>query len=225
MVKQIKESFQLRRKNKLKPLNCVKADWPCWKSLDCNLVYWVNYKCASTLYRGFFHHIGWQETDSSQINWDSDYVFSYIRKPLIKQRKGIVENFFRSDTHFAELVNPIMNNPTALALLAQITCLDGHTETIQTLLGDNARCVDWIPIDTAFDHKSYTVNLLKQHNITVTENTQQSLINQGYANKSTKIESEMFQKLMSITTPPHILRYVDFDQCIYDQVIWKNKNA
>lgn len=211
-------------KNKLNPLNYVTADWPCWKSPDCNLIYWVNYKCASTLYRNFFQSVGWQEITSRQINWKTDYVFSYIRNPLIKQRKGIVEIFFKDKT-FTELVTPITNNHTALVLLAQATCLDGHTETIHNLLGNNARCVDWIPIDTEIDHKTYTINLLEKHNITVSEENKQRLINQGRANESTQVESDLFQKLMSIETPPQVLRYVDFDQCIYDQVIWKNKNA
>ena len=200
----------------------VKASWPCWRAPGRNLVYWANYKCASTLYRTFFELLGWIETDSDTINWDQDYVFSYIRHPLIKQRKGIVENFV-VNPQFRELIFLILQNNLWMELIARITCLDGHSETIENLLGDKSKYVYWIPIDTDIDHKQVTLEILNNHDIRINTTALDYLLQQDKVNSSTELESKFFSQLIKVPVPANVVRYVDFDQCLYDFVT-KSKN-
>ena len=86
------------------------------------------------------------------------------------------------------------------------------------MLGDNAKLVHWIPIDTNLDHKKYTLNILAKHNENIDQKIATWLINSNKINESTVEELELFNQLSSINTPPEILRHLDFDICLYTKV-------
>ena len=200
---------------KFEPLLDHHVPWLCYRSTkNTNLVYFSCNKCASTFYDAFFKKLNWIKTTTQDINWLNDYVFSYIRNPLIRHRKGIVEgcNFF------PDMKLIFAGHPERLRFLANLTSVEAHSYTLHRMLGDNAKLVHWIPIDTNLDHKKYTLNILAKHNENIDQKIATWLINSNKINESTVEELELFNQLSSINTPPEILRHLDFDICLYTKV-------
>jgi hypothetical protein len=59
--------------------------------------------------------------------------------------------------------------------------------------------------------------MLISHNENIDQETTNWLINANKANESTPEEIEFYNQLCSIKTPPEILRYLDFDICLYNK--------
>ena len=202
-------------------INPINSTWVYFKSPTSNLMYFVNYKCASSLYRNWFAKIGWEMLHLSpeQVDWENYYVFSYIRNPLIKHRNGIVEFFATQNLMALSKLNIDIDNQWA-DIISNIVELDGHSRTIRSILGEtNSLQIDWIPIDTSFDHKQYTLDLLELHGEYILDQDIQELYSVGRVNESTATENEMFNKLIAMPVSNQIMNYIDFDQCIYDIVI------
>ena len=201
---------------KFEPLLDHHVPWLCYRSAkNANLIYFSCNKCASTFYDAFFEKLNWIRTTTQDINWSDDYVFSYIRNPLVRHRKGIVEGLFN---FFSEMKSVFIDHPERLRFLANLTSIEAHSYSIHRMLGDNAKNIHWIPIDTAIDHKQYTLNILALHSEIIDQETANWLIKSDKINESTVEESEFYNQLYNIKTPPEILRYLDFDICLYDKV-------
>jgi hypothetical protein len=201
---------------KFEPLLDHYNPWLCYRSTkNTNLVYFSCNKCASTFYDAFFEKLNWIKTTTQDIKWSNDYVFSYIRNPVVRHRKGIVEGLF---TFFPEMKSVFVGHPDRLRFLANLTSIEAHSYSIHRMLGDNARHVHWIPIDTELDHTRYTLNMLEIHNENIDQEIANWLIKSVKANESTVEEIEFYNQLYSIKTPPEILNHLDFDICLYDIV-------
>jgi hypothetical protein len=201
---------------KFEPLLDHHTPWLCYRSTkNANLIYFSCNKCASTFYDEFFKKLNWVKITTQDIDWSEDYVFSYIRNPLVRHRKGIVEGIF---TFFPEMKSVFVDHPERFKFLANLTSIEAHSYSIHRMLGDNAKHVHWIPIDTELDHKQHTLNILAIHNENIDQETATELIKSNKVNESTVEEIEFFNQLCSIKTPPEILRYIDFDICLYNKV-------
>jgi len=200
---------------KFEPLLGHYTPWLCYRSTkNTNLVYFSCNKCASTFYDAFFKKLNWIKTTTQDINWSSDYVFSYIRNPVVRHRKGIVTGLFN---FFPEMKSVFVGHPTRLRFLANLTSIEAHSYSIHRMLGDNATHIHWIPIDTDLDHTQYTLNMLATHNENIDQETANWLTKSDKINESTIEEIEFYNQLHSIKTPPEILNYLDFDICLYDK--------
>jgi len=200
---------------KFEPLLDHYVPWLCYRSTkNARLVYFSCNKCASTFYDAFFEKLNWSKMTTRDINWSDDYVFSYIRNPLVRHRKGIVEGLVN---YFSEMKPVFVVHPERFKFLANLTSIEAHSYSIHRMLGDNAKNIDWIPIDTDLDHKQYTLDMLAAHNENIEQETADWLINANKANESTVEEIEIYNQLSRISPPPEILRYLDFDICLYDR--------
>jgi hypothetical protein len=200
---------------KFEPLLDHHVPWLCYRSTkNARLVYFSCNKCASTFYDAFFEKLNWSKITTQDVKWSEDYVFSYIRNPLTRHRKGIVEGLF---SFFPEMKPVFVGHPERLKFLANLTSIEAHSYSIHRMLGNNARHIDWIPIDTDLDHRQYTLSVLAEHNENIDQETANWLINADKNNTSTVEEIEFYNQLCSIKTPPEILRYLDFDICLYNK--------
>jgi len=199
--------------HKFKPLLDYHTPWLCYRSTkNSNLVYFSCNKCASTFYDAFFERLNWKKITTADINWSDDFVFSYIRDPLVRHRKGIVEGIF---TCYPEMKQVFIETPQRFNFLANITSVEAHSYSIHRMLGYNATKIYWIPIDTDLDHRQHTLEILAKHNEIVDYETANQVITLDNANRSTVEELDFYNRLANIKTPPEILRYLDFDICLY----------
>jgi len=198
---------------KFEPLLDYHTPWLCYRSTtNSNLVYFSCNKCASTFYDAFFERLRWEKITTADINWADNFVFSYIRDPLVRHRKGIVEGIF---TYYPEMKQVFVESPQRFKFLANITSIEAHSYSIHRMLGYNATKIHWIPIDTDLDHRQYTLNILTDHNEIVNHEIKNHFMALNKVNESTVEELNFYNHLADIDPPPEILRYLDFDICLY----------
>jgi hypothetical protein len=193
--------------------------WPCWKSES--LVYFPHNKCASTLYDALFNKLGWKQTHTQAIDWNRDTVISHIRRPIEKHYKGLIEGlkYFPTVLEFFQKTT----DEESIKFLSCLSSIDPHSYTIHRYLGENAIKVHWIPIDTDVDHKQKLFEILEHNNQAVSQGVKTWFDDLGVVHPSTNEELDLYNRLISLTTPPEIKRYLDFDICLYDTVT-KPKN-
>lgn len=188
----------------------------CFKHPTLNLVFYPHQKCASTSYSALFTALQWTTIDISNINWDNDIVFAHIRDPLIRHRKGIVEGVCN---YFSEATDLFLT-PVGAEFLTNITIVESHSYTIEKWLGrKNAVKVNWIPLDINIDHAQTTFDFLATHGAPIDDKTKQWFLTMDHKNISTPEEIQMYNMLIAKDPPGEILRYIDFDRCLYDQVV------
>jgi hypothetical protein len=199
--------------------NLLEVKFPpmiCYRHPLLNLVFYPHQKCGSSTYRTLFQKLGWLVIDIANIDWNKDKVFAHIRDPLVRHRKGIVEGICNYFTEFAD----IFKDPLAAKFLTNVTIVESHSYTIEKWLGrDRAILVNWIPIDTPLDHTKETFNFLKVNGATVSTEIKQWFNDLPRRNESTPDELLLYNMLMAEETPGEILRYIDFDRCLYSQVL------
>lgn len=199
--------------------NLLKLKFPtitCYKHPDLDLVFYPHQKCASSTYRQLFVELKWEVIDINDVDWRKDTVFAHIRDPLVRHRKGIVEGICN---YFVE-AEELFFNPVGAKFLTNITIVESHSYTIEKWLGaNNAVLVNWIPIDTDIDHVQETFKFLKNQGAPIQEDVKQWFLNLPRANKSNPKELKLYDMLMAEETPGEILRYIDFDRCLYSQVV------
>lgn len=189
----------------------------CYRHPSSPLVYFPTQKSASSSYRSLFLRLEWTAIDNRDIQWEQDKVFSHIRDPLIRHRKGIVEGVLN---YFRETKDIFLKTPETFRFLSSIPIVESHSYTLEKYLTrEHAAKVHWIPIDTDLDHVQETLNFLSANGVSLDENTQQWFRFQPPVNVSTSDEIELYNILMSQPTPGEILRYLDFDRCLYAQVL------
>ena len=199
--------------------NLLKLKFPtmsCYKHPDLDLVFYPRQKCASSTYKQLFIELKWKVIDINDIDWRKDTVFAHIRDPLVCHRKGIVEGICN---YFVE-AEELFLNPVGAKFLTNITIVESHSYTIEKWLGaNNAVLVNWIPIDIGIDHVQETFEFLKNHGSSTREDIKQWFLNLPRANESNPKELKLYDMLMAEQTPAEILRYIDFDRCLYSQVV------
>jgi hypothetical protein len=80
-------------------------------------------------------------------------------------------------------------------------------------LGDNAKFVTWIPIDTALDHKQVTLDFVGL--------ARDDFLNSSRINESTAQELDFFKQITAVPVSAHVLRYIDFDDILYQHAVAK----
>jgi hypothetical protein len=63
------------------------------------------------------------------------------------------------------------------------------------------------------------LDFLKNQGVLISEEIQQWFLNLPAANTSSPDELKLYTMLMAEETPGEILRYIDFDRCLYAQVV------
>lgn len=188
----------------------------CYRHPTLDLVFYPHQKCASSTYRKLFEYQNWLVIDINDINWAKDKVFAHIKDPLVRHRKGIVEGICQ---YFPE-VQSLFLTPVGAKFLTNITIVESHSYTIEMWLGrKNASLVHWIPIDTNLNHVQITFEFLKKNGAPVTNQVKQQFLNMPKRNTSTVSELKLYDMLMAEPTPGEILRYIDFDRCLYAEVL------
>jgi hypothetical protein len=135
---------------------------------------------------------------------------------LVRHRKGIVEGICQ---YFPE-VQEFFLTPVGAKFLTNITIVESHSYTIEKWLGQtNAFLVNWIPIDTNLDHVQVTFEFLKKNGAPVSDDVKQQFLTMPDQNTSTANELKLYNMLMAEPTPSEILRYIDFDKCLYAEVL------
>ena len=207
----------------LKQFNLIKnttTPWLCFKAPESPLFYFLHSKCASTFYRQLLVRLGWKYCTTSDINWETDIVFSHIRDPLKKHRIGIIEWFYHNNKE--ALLTQNSKDSDFMLMLSKIAYLDHHSLSIYEHLGERSQHIIWIPIDVIeIDHKQLTIELLQQH-VKIDTETQDWFKNLPMNNESTGIKKQLFQELMQLPIDPLITNSIEYDRCLYDNVTKTN---
>ena len=133
-----------------------------------------------------------------------------------KQRIGLIEWFY-----FNEKVKVHEQNANNLDFFIMLSCavyLDFHSMSIYEHLGDRAKLVKWIPIDLpTVDHKQKTIELISQ------ESHIDDIIKEWFltllpCHVTTGFKKECYNKLMQLPVHSLIVKSIDFDRCLYDDV-------
>ena len=132
-----------------------------WKSPTTDLYWFSNLKAASSLYKCLFTKLGWSRCSPKKIRISDSDFFGHIMDPLTKHRKGVTEVFFYRD-EFNDLRKKydVVAMDDWLTVLSGLHSFDQHCMSIEEQLGDLAKSVYWIPVDTDLDHKKHTLELL-----------------------------------------------------------------
>ena len=108
-----------------------------WK----NLVYARTLKCASEFfYKNFTLTAGWQPITYNDIDWQNNYVFSYIMDPIDRRHKGIAEFLIQTNTQH------LLNIDDFGKIIKQVTCLDEHSASLHNIYGNRISQIKWLPI-------------------------------------------------------------------------------
>jgi hypothetical protein len=201
----------------IKPLYEHNIPWECFQSPNSKLVYFLHYKCCTTAANLLFNKLGWNPITIDRLDWDKSVVFSHIRHPLIKHRKGIVEGLLR----YPYVFKTVLNDKNFLEFVSNIASIDGHSLTLYRMLGHKALQINWIPIDLpGVDPWNYAfTTIMYNFGERLDPEIIQWFNSQGKINKSTANEIECYNKIMSIDTPDQIKNLIDFDLCLYNQVV------
>jgi hypothetical protein len=162
-----------------------------------------------------FEKLEWSRIDISEIDWTKDQVFAHLRDPLVRHRKGIVEGICN---YFPQEIRALfLRDSTAVQFLSHVTIVESHSYTIEKWLGrKNSTLVHWIPIDTSIDHVTKTLDLIESLGAPVDQKIKTWFTNLPMQNKSTPEELLLYESLIKYDTPGEILRYIDFDRCLYE---------
>lgn len=191
------------------------------KSPTNNLVWYRNTKAASSTYQWLFSELGWTDCETETIDWNKDIVFGHIRDPLTRYRKGLVQFFstampFNQEGQPAVKITDILNHPDYLVFVTRLRNIDRHCMTLEYMLGPLAKKVYWIPMDTEFDHKTHTLDLLQFFGEPLASNLKTWWLDSHDRNVARDIDLEFYRQLEKIPMDSALQRFLDFDQCIYD---------
>lgn len=191
--------------------------WTVYRDPTSNLVYFVHSKCACSFYKKLYQTLGWNVETTAQVNWNKDYVFSYIRNPLIKHRMGIIEWFYFNNR--LELLKDNFNNSDFFRMISEVAYLDFHSLSLYEHLGDKMFQVKWIPIDVPeINHRQQTVDLIKLKS-SISPNIEEWFLNLPPIHVSTGFKRDCINQLLTYEPTPLIIKSIEQDQCLYDTVI------
>ena len=113
-----------------------------------NLVYIPITKHASTSYTNLFKdRLGWERTQTHQIDWNQDRVFAHIIDPFERHLKGIFQCLVKYD------LLDLLEHPKFKTLLGTAV-FDLHSYPLSVSFGDNIHKIDWLLLD----HPRYSGN-------------------------------------------------------------------
>jgi hypothetical protein len=126
-----------------------------------NLVYVATLKCASTYYTTLVQSNGWPRIRWHEIDWDKDHVFGFLIDPVVRYVKALSEDYFNEESEeFYDFLLDYLEK-----FLKRSTVLTFHSIPITTSLKKYADKIDWIPIDSNFEHHSLLLKLLDKHGV------------------------------------------------------------
>lgn len=194
--------------------------WACMHDPNSQLVWWIHSKCACSFYKVIFKKLGWVNSTTNDIDWNTNIVFSHIRNPLAKHRMGIIEWFYFNNKE--NLLKQNFNNPDFFQMLSEIVHLDVHSMSIKEHLGkENSTKIHWIPIDTKNNHVQDTFDFIEQYSV-VSPQDRQLLLNLAPVHVSGSWKKQCNKKLLDIPPTSLIVKSIDFDQWLYDRTTKKN---
>ena len=186
----------------------------CTRSPCGKLVFLRNLKCASTYHSFLLQKNGWTKQSASTIDWDKDYVFSFIMNPYVRHIKGLVE-----DLTWQGIEKPLVDLMSRQFWL-NLPWIGDHSMPMTLRIGDKVDKIDWIPIDIeGVSSQDLLNNLLAKFNI--------SIVWYGDIPKyeSDPYKKELYKKI-SFMSPYKdlLLREFTGDYKLYDSVVAKYKN-
>ena len=201
----------------INPIKNINTPWVCLRDTHSKLVYFIHSKCACTFYKQLFFKLGWQTITTADVDWNNDIVFSYIRHPMRKHRTGILEWFYCNG--LGDLLEEKEGDQKFLQMLSEIVYIDIHSMSIYDHLGDLSTQVQWIPLDqSGVDHKLETIKLLEKYQA-LPEDIKEWFLTLPPRHTSTGTRRRYLDKLLSMEPTALIIKYNEYDQCLYDHVI------
>jgi len=186
---------------------CVRS--PCGR-----LVFLRNLKCASTYYSFLLQKNGWVEQSPSTIDWDNDYVFSFIMDPYVRHIKGLVE-----DLTWQGIEKPLIDLMSRQFWL-NLPWIGDHSMPMTIRLGDKADKIDWIPIDVDGVSSQDELNkLLAKFDISIT------WYEGIFRRESDPYKKDLYKKISYMSPYKDLLlRELTGDYRLYESVVAKYKN-
>lgn len=126
-----------------------------------NLVYVATFKCASTYYTTLVQSNGWDRIRWQEIDWVNDHVFGFLIDPVVRYVKALAEDYINEESpELEQLLFSYLEKS-----LTRSTLLTFHSIPICTSLKQYVNKIDWIPIDSRFNHHSLLLTLLDKHEV------------------------------------------------------------
>lgn len=152
-----------------------------------NLIYVATFKCASTYYTTLLQSNGWERIFWEEIDWDRDHVFGFLIDPVTRYVKALAEDYINEESiELEELLFSYLEK-----ILSRSTLLTFHSIPICTGLKQYVNKIDWIPIESGFNHHSLLLTLLDKHNVVLSHYGEMVDPHFGSDNKK-ELEQRMF---------------------------------
>jgi hypothetical protein len=122
-----------------------------------NVVYVGTPKCGSRYYSTLLLENGWDQVPFWSIDWTNDYVFGFIRDPLTRYLKGLVQDIFESESeNFDHHISSLMSEFNKFNLP-----MTPHSIPVTVMLNGYCDKINWIPIGP--ESHNYFINICKNH--------------------------------------------------------------
>lgn len=131
-----------------------------FKSPTSNLVYVPMLKCASTYYSNMFRANKWKIISFDEIDWDLNFVFSFIMDPYRRHIKGLVEDLFWLKEKYNLNLEIFPDFFWELAPVLGIHSL-GYNQVYE----ENCKKIFWIPLDIEKSSKEILDEIFKDHKV------------------------------------------------------------
>jgi hypothetical protein len=126
-----------------------------------NLVYIGTPKCGSRYYTTLLTENGWRRIHFWEIDWDNIHAVGFIRDPLERYLKGVVQDIFESEsTDFDDCVTKMIGEFNKFNLP-----MTPHSVPITMLLQDYYHKINWIPVGNN-SHEEF-LKICEQHQISI----------------------------------------------------------
>lgn len=126
-----------------------------------NLVYVYVPKNASSYYSGLFEDNNWQKVRYREIDWQNDYVFGFLRDPVERYFKGLVEECWANNIVSVEQF--IEDNRINIETENHFLLFTHHGLPVSMMLREYANKINWVPL--TIDNNAYVNDLCQKHNI------------------------------------------------------------
>lgn len=131
-----------------------------FKAPNANLIYVPMLKCANTYYGNMFESNSWEKVSFDSIDWDHNFVFSFIMDPYKRHIKGLVEDLcWLRDQHGLT----IESLPELFWPFAPV--LGVHGLGYHQVFEKNCKKIHWIPLDLEIKSEEIFDKLLKEHQV------------------------------------------------------------
>jgi len=126
-----------------------------------NVVYVGTPKCGSRYYSTLLLENGWDQVPFWSIEWTNDYVFGFIRDPLTRYLKGLVQDIFESESeNFDHHISSLMSEFNKFNLP-----MTPHSIPVTVMLNGYCDKINWIPIGP--ESHNYFIDICKNQSIEI----------------------------------------------------------